>query len=254
MNTSTLFESESSSCFQLSIWEDSPTSVDFSVFMTVFAGLFLSNLFINTDLTCRFGIKQYIDECRWPVKCDSVEQTTVTGASNRSEGSSSTETADPHGGSQAGRQDDRGGGKWNMLRQGTLRWTDTSRKEVRTLMRQCTKYRKYGKESKMRGGGHGSLRCPQLEPIIWVCERARKSKCHFHPITAPSILPLQPPAPTVVQSHTHTCAKSHTHTHTKTCYFLTDIQILYTLYLCRRFSPLWAAAGPSACCSYMLLC
>lgn len=79
--------------------------------MTVFAGLFLSNLFINTDLTCRFGIKQYIDECRWPVKCDSVEQTTMTGASNRSEGSSSTETADLRGGSQEGRWDDRGGGK-----------------------------------------------------------------------------------------------------------------------------------------------
>lgn len=46
----------------------------------LFAGLFLSDQFISTDLPCRFGIRQFIDECRWPVKCDSVEQTTVTGA------------------------------------------------------------------------------------------------------------------------------------------------------------------------------
>lgn len=108
------------------------------LFMTVFAGLFLPNLFINTDLTCRFGIRQFI-ECRWPVKCDGVDQATVTTVARRV--SNWAETADPQRGARQKREN-QGGGKWNTLRQGALLQTKNSRKEVRTFMRRWREDRK----------------------------------------------------------------------------------------------------------------
>lgn len=88
-----------------------------------------------------------------------------------------------------------------------------------------------GKNHKSGGGGHGNQRGPSTGANhLRVCEPARKSKCHFHPITAPSIPPLQPPAPTVAQSHTH----SHAHTHKNTLFSIRYSDSLHTV-LMQRF-------------------